>query len=108
VSLNIRSGQKKQSASQREADLLVLNNGKIYVIEVKADIPAHLEAKNIEAQISSLGDRFGEISKLIFLGPEAVDRLTKASKMDDFKLRCKSNNVTVCTSKDELLNNITR
>jgi hypothetical protein len=104
ISLNIRSGNKKSSASQREADLLILSNGQIYLVEIKADIPPNVEAKSIEHQISSLGDRFGSIRKILLLGPEAVDQLNKQKKMQDFKLRCQSNNVSLCTSKEQLLN----
>lgn len=104
ISLNIRSGNKKSSASQREADLLILSNGQIYVVEIKADIPPNVEAKSIEHQISSLGDRFGLTRKILLLGPEAVDQLNKQKKMQDFALRCQSNNVSLCASKAQLLN----
>ncbi|MFD2230670.1 hypothetical protein [Alkalimarinus sediminis] len=103
ISLNIQSGSEKSSASQREADLLILSNGQIYVVEIKADIPPNGKVKSIEEQISSLGDRFGSTKKILLLGPEAVDKLNKQKKMQDFELRCKSNYVSLCTSKQQLL-----
>lgn len=106
ISLNIRSGSEKSSASQREADLLILSNGQIYVVEIKADIPPNGQVKSIEEQISSLGDRFGSTKKILLLGPEAVEQLNKQNKMQDFELRCKSNYVSLCTSKKALLKKI--
>lgn len=104
VSLHLTIGpEAKNSASQREADVLIHYHGQTRLIEVKAGLPAQREASDLETQVSSLGERFGQSRKALFVSPRLRWQLVTTSRWHSFQARCKSARVEICTDRQSLL-----
>ena len=105
MALNLRDNA--DSAQSREVDLAAVHRGTLMIIEAKADKDSKTQAKSFEEQISSIGERYGRSTKLLFLGPEAQRSIKAKGKnknaWTDFEKRCKGSHVSVITSRAALL-----
>lgn len=104
IARNLQAGTTNNSSSYREADLFIHYQAKSSIIEVKADLPEGKELKELEQQLSSLGDRFGRTQKILFIGPLLSQKLENSKRLESFQLRCKANSVKLCQTKKELIN----
>ncbi len=87
----------------READLLINWQGKTLLIEIKADIPGSSRSIELEKQISSLGDRFGSTSKILFIGPQLHQKLqTKPGELERLEARCRQSHIRLLHRIDAL------
>ncbi|MBE9610821.1 hypothetical protein [Chitinilyticum piscinae] len=107
------AGSPDSDDYKRELDLLLNYRGQARLIEIKTDFPPGKDSQDIEKQISSLGDRFGRTTKLLFIGPQGTHQLDsgKINKSQlitkkSFSQRCKVSGITVIYSKEELFASI--
>ena len=107
---NLKSGiTEDRSGDKREADLLVHYAGRTSLIEIKAGLPEGAEAKTIEQQLSSLGDRFGRTNKGLLIAPNLRHQLERSGRRwEDFKLRCQAGKVTLLTDRESVVTFIRR
>nr|MBP7548586.1 hypothetical protein [Corallincola sp.] len=99
----VRSSEKGESSSAREADLLVLFNCQATVVEAKADLPRGTAAKSMEEQLSSLGDLFGSTRKVLLIGPRLLAGLNDKGRKN-LETRLRSNNgAQLCIDRESLL-----
>ena len=107
---NLKSGiTEDRSGDKREADLLVHYAGRTSLIEIKAGLPEGTEAKTIEQQLSSLGDRFGRTNKGLLIAPNLRHQLERSGRRwEDFKLRCQAAKVTLLTDRKNVVTFIRR
>lgn len=104
VSLHLTIGPHAgDSASQREADLVIHFRSQTRLIEVKAGLPAQREASDLEAQLSSLGERFGQSRKALFISPRLRAQLAATSRWDSFSARCEGARIEICADRGALL-----
>lgn len=93
-----------QSHSERETDILLHYRGMTTVIEVKADLPLGKgREREVTRQVSSLADRLGKTGKILFCGPQFIDRLKANDRLESFKLRCRADGVGFCHEQSSLL-----
>lgn len=103
IARNIHGGEQDQpSSSQREADLLVHFRGRTTLVEIKVNVAPGQSAKEMETQVSSLTERFGMTQKVLLVSPLVRRRIT-AQQWQDFKVRCHSNQVRLCSDRHTLL-----
>lgn len=100
----ISTRNKSDSNGAREADLIVREKNRVWVIEIKAGLPAHKTLSDTMQQLQSLGNnRFGICDKALLFGP-ALYRQQRASpqRWNSFIQNCAANDITLITSRDEL------
>ncbi len=103
IARNLRSGPSStQSASQREADLLIHWRQKTYLIEVKAGLPPGHAPSELETQLSSLVDRFGSTQKALFIGPALQRNLQKEHRWEAFQQRCQASRIRMIVDPEDL------
>lgn len=98
--------QNNSNGSQREVDIMIHFQGKTSIIEVKADLPPDGELKDLETQVSSLGERFGMTHKALFIGPQLLNYSQEEknkSRWKSFELRCKASNVYLYSTRNDLI-----
>ena len=72
-------------------------------------MPEGAEAKTIEQQLSSLGDRFGRTNKGLLIAPNLQHQLQRSDRRwEDFKLRCQAGKVTLLTDRKSVVTFIRR
>lgn len=103
------AGSLEGDEHKRELDLLLNHRGQAKLIEIKTDFPVGKESQDMEKQISSLGDRFGRTTKLLFIGPQGKQQLdsgkisaTQPIDKERFIQRCKVSGITLIDSKEML------
>ena len=105
--LVVTDADETGSHAGREADLLINWQGKTLLIEIKADIPGNSRSIDLEKQISSLGDRFGNTRKILFLGPQLHQKLqndpNNSSKFEKLHARCQQSKILLLHQIDKLL-----
>jgi len=101
---NLKSGpDAARSGSQREADLLLHHRGQTRLLEVKAGLPKGHSPAELESQVSSLGGRFGQTRKALFVSPRLRRQLECSRSWDNFALRCQASQVVLCHDRSSLL-----
>ncbi|WKN24013.1 hypothetical protein [Azotobacter vinelandii] len=109
IARNLKSGnEQRQSASQREADLLVHQRGNTHLVEIKAGLPPGHAPGELENQVSSLGSRFGRTRKALLVSPQLRRQLQNQERWENFELRCQANDVRLLASREGLLDFIRR
>lgn len=104
VSTHLTIGpEAANSASQREADVVIHYRSKTRLIEVKAGLPAQRDAASLETQLSSLGNRFGQSDKALFIAPRLRSTLVSTSRWDSFHARCEGARIALCHDRQALL-----
>jgi hypothetical protein len=104
IARNLIFGEDElRSAAGREADLFIHYRSRSLLVEIKAGIPPNGSPKEIEQQISSIKDRLGRSKKIILLGPSARKTLEYQGKFEDFELRCRASQVSLCLSRNQLI-----
>lgn len=103
------AGSPEGDEHKRELDLLLNYRGQAKLIEIKTDFPVGKDSQDMEKQISSLGDRFGRTTKLLFIGPQGKQQLdsgkisaTQPIDKERFIQRCKVSGITLIDSKERL------
>jgi hypothetical protein len=76
----------------QETDTLLQYKNKLYIIEIKADIPLNKTLGDMENQLTSLAMRLGKIENVLILSP-AIRRRYNDEQWLRFELRCKNKNV---------------
>lgn len=94
------SNEKNISLGGRESDVLLHHKGSSYMIEIKANLPSRSGIKETLQQISSFGERAGRTNKILFIGPQLLQKLS--ANLDEIKVRCKADKIMLCTNKAEL------
>ncbi|WP_296271862.1 hypothetical protein [Pseudomonas sp. UBA6323] len=103
IARNLKCGQRQDSASQRELDLLVHRQGKTRLVEIKAGYPPGLSPGTLESQLSSIGSRFGRTEKALLLGPQPRQLLMEGKRWDTFALRCEASGICLLHSRAMLV-----
>lgn len=97
-------GSAPGSPAGREADLLINWRGQTLLVEIKADVPLNQRTIDLEKQISSLGDRFGNTRKVLFAGPQLAHKLAlHADEHQRLLARCHASRITLISDIDKLL-----
>lgn len=104
LAINLQTQISDDPSSQREVDSLLLNNEKICVFEIKADLPPNQSLPDLENQLSGSANRYGKVQKILFIGPELKHKLSNENRLEGFIGRCKGNLVTLCYTKAGLFN----
>lgn len=101
---NIHAGlDKKKSATQREADLLIHHRNQTLLIESKAGLPHGHHPRQMLQQLTSLGDQFGRTKKGLLMSPALCMQLEEQGKWEAFVNSCAAQTVTRITSREELI-----
>ena len=98
---NVQLSNKTDPQGQ-ESDTLLQFNNKLYVIEIKADIPKSKKLAEIESQLTSLSGQLGKVENVLIVSPMLKDRYSNEQWLN-FELRCKNKNVklvVVATKQD--------
>ena len=87
----------------QESDTLLQYHNKLYVIEIKADIPKSKKLSDIESQLTSLSGQLGKVEKVLIVSPMLKAKYSNEQWLS-FKLRCKGKNVKLLTvgTKEDL------
>lgn len=87
----------------QESDTLLQYHNKLYVIEIKADIPKYKTLGEMESQLTSLSGQLGKVEKVLIVSPMLKAKYSNEQWLS-FKLRCKGKNVKLLTvgTKEDL------
>ncbi|HMU87822.1 MAG TPA: hypothetical protein PKC11_09385 [Agitococcus sp.] len=88
---NVQLSNKTDPQGQ-ESDTLLQFNNKLYVIEIKADIPKYKTLGEMENQLTSLSGQLGKVENVLIVSPMLKDRYSNEQWLN-FELRCKNKNV---------------
>ncbi|WP_139029315.1 hypothetical protein [Halomonas sp. GFAJ-1] len=103
IALNVEGGEdKRNSSTQREADLLIQHHSRTHVIEVKVTAPPTPDMRAIQTQLTSLQDHFGRAQLLLFVGPQFRRQISE-EKWLAFVDRVTASKSILCTNRHELL-----
>jgi hypothetical protein len=99
---NVQLSNKTDPQGQ-ESDTLLQYNNKLYVIEIKADIPKYKTLGEMESQLTSLSGQLGKVEKVLIVSPMLKAKYSNEQWLS-FKLRCKGKNVKLLTvgTKEDL------
>ncbi len=91
------------AGGQRELDILLVLNRRLWVLEVKADLPPESRAVAVSDQLLASSGAMGRVGRMLVLSPQFVSRLSPAAR-DAFSLNCQVRNVLCClaTSPESL------
>lgn len=101
VNLKVNPLSTKSSTGERETDIVVHDKGLTTVIEIKTDLAPNQKVKGLLQQITSLGRRLGRTRKVLLIGPQLQQKISK--QMPEVQLRCQADNVILCRNQQELL-----
>lgn len=101
VARNISLQTTDSTHSGREADLLLLHGGRTQLVEIKADLPTYGSTR-AEHQLASMQDRFGKAEKVLFLGPQAIKRLSD-QQFKSLQERCQGYRIELAWNQETLL-----
>lgn len=104
LAINLQTQTSDDPYSQREVDILLLHNGRTWVMEIKADLPPNQSLSDLENQLSGGARRYGKTQKVLFIGPELKQKLEREKRLEGFAGRCRGNQVALCYSKQNLYN----
>ncbi|MCP5175192.1 MAG: hypothetical protein H6996_08815 [Moraxellaceae bacterium] len=87
----------------QESDTLLQYNNKLYVIEIKADIPQFKTLGEMESQLTSLSGQLGKVENVLIVSPMLKAKYSNEQWLG-FELRCKGKNVKLLTvgTKEDL------
>ncbi len=91
---NVQLSNKTDPQGQ-ESDTLLQYKNKLYVIEIKADIPQNKQLGDMENQLTSLAMQLGKVENVLILSP-AIRGRYEPEQWLRFELRCKNKNVKLC------------
>ncbi|WP_297925341.1 hypothetical protein [uncultured Agitococcus sp.] len=99
---NVQLSNKTDPQGQ-ESDTLLQFNNKLYVIEIKADIPKYKTLGEMESQLTSLSEQLGKVEKVLIVSPMLKAKYSNEQWLS-FELRCKGKNVKLLTvgTKEDL------
>ena len=80
----------------QESDTLLQYNNKLYVIEIKADIPQFKTLGEMESQLTSLSGQLGKVENVLIVSPMLKAKYSNEQWLG-FELRCKGKNVKLLT-----------
>jgi hypothetical protein len=84
------------ASGQRELDILMVLKRRLWVLEVKADLPPQHRASSASDQLSSAARPLGRVGRMLVLSPQFVSRMRSADARRAFSLNCRAENVLCC------------
>ncbi len=87
----------------RDLDFVCFHNTSGYIIETKVTHKPNQTANEMVQQLSSLADHYGKLRKVLLLSPLFFQFKQESQAKEQFKKYCQGHDVTLCTSKAELL-----
>lgn len=103
LAFNLKAGEhEKDSAYEREVDVLIHHANTTRLIEIKAGLAPGHKPSELRKQVESLGDRFGRTGKALLLGPQLCRQLERENRWLDFEKSCIAARVTLCRSQDDV------
>jgi hypothetical protein len=76
----------------QETDTLLQYKNRLYIIEIKADIPPNKSLGDMENQLTSLSMQLGKVNNVLIVSPAIRKRYSNEQWLN-FELRCKNKNV---------------
>lgn len=89
--------------SPREADLIIHENNRTKVIEIKAGLPRDKKPSEALQQLQSLGSRFGLADKALLISPALHAEIGSCpQRWRSFSTNCRASDIALITSREEL------